>query len=52
MFLHNFIREHSSGDMDLCHLMPPMIQLLKQVFLPWMHFVIVWQHPFLLRRIE
>jgi hypothetical protein len=34
------------------YLMLLMMQLPKQVFLRWMHFVIVWQHPFQLRGVE
>jgi hypothetical protein len=34
------------------HLMSLMIQLLKQVFLRSMHFMIVLQHPFLFRGVE
>jgi hypothetical protein len=48
----NFVPTRIDTTSMQCHLMPLMIQLLKQVFLRWMHFVIVWLHPFLLRGVE
>jgi hypothetical protein len=73
MILHNYIREHSSGDVDYANCdrdldFVPTIpdrynkyavlphasddSTFKESFLTWMHFVIVWQHPFQLCGVE